>query len=1233
MDKYKHTPNPSQEGNLNSNSTTLQLKLPNFNYHDLFKPEKLADLTHLFFEDVKAKNLDVYQRFDEYRKTKGEGLTDVQISSRLTEMAPYLSEFVAHLFGVETEAKTHKIRAEREQIIFTFKKEFFTRRALKKVTKEAALNVEIESLDVQVQSLKNAFTEIPSDDDELAIAAIVMELVRMDIKCKSSFPDDVKERLTAICSNLKSEKSIQPILPMTLDEASLRKFLASLLVMFEQWLVAHYYRKTESMNDWVTFKQPHPLDYEHLVELKVLNSPVPNMNFGPEEHYRRREGFDLTDTRYSPREVMSEVDYCIFCHERSKDSCSKGFQENNDYKKNPLGYTLAGCPLDQKISESHALKQHGDVIGALAIIAIDNPMCPGTGHRICNDCMKACIYQKQDPVNIPQIETGILTDVLSLPWGFEIYSLLTRWNPLNVERPHAQLFNGKKILVVGMGPAGYTLSHYFLNEGFGVVGIDGLKIEPLPVEFTGDETTPFKPIKDASVLFSKLSERVLLGFGGVSEYGITVRWDKNFLGIIYLNLLRREYFRLYDGVRFGGTLTLEDIWELGFDHVSLATGAGKPTFVSMKNNLIRGIRKASDFLMALQLTGAGKKDSMANLQVRLPAIVIGGGLTAIDTATELIAYYPIQVMKVKQRYDELCLKSGKAAIDSSLSEEDKIILSTFLEHAEAIVQERKRAESAGEQPNYIPLIRKWGGVHLYYRKSMNDAPAYRLNHEEIIKAFEEGISFVENMSPVEAVQDEFGALREMVFERMMKENGKWKSSAELFHVPARSMFVAAGTSPNIMYEREYPGSFKLDKWDEFYESYAVKMKDEGKFEIQKAEEEELGFFTSHEHEGKFVSFYGDNHPDFEGNVVKAMASAKQGYKRVLGLFEGQLNPASEIEREDWETLVQELDNELQPHVVRVDRLTPTIVEVIIHAPQAARKFHPGQFYRLQNYEVDSPKIENTLLMMEGIALTGAWVDKAKGLLSLIALEMGASSRMIGMLKPGQRVVVMGPTGAPTEVPENSTVLLLGGGLGNAVLFSIAKAAKEKNNKVIYFAGYKKAEDIFKREEIEAATDVVIFSVDSGQPIPAQRPQDKSFVGNIIQAMIAYASGQLGEIPIPLNEASRVIAIGSDRMMEAVTKARHESLKPYLNECHEGIASINSPMQCMMKAVCAQCLQRHVIPGTNEEVFVFTCFNQDQKMDEVDFANLNSRLKANSLMEKISNKWLDYIIEKHSLVKV
>src|SRR5207249_1615252 len=84
-----------------------------------------------------------------------------------------------------------------------------------------------------------------------------------------------------------------------------------------------------------------------------------------------------------------------------------------------------------------------------------------------------------------------------------------------------------------------------------------------------------------------------------------------------LNLARRPHFRLYGGTRFGGTITIEDAWALGFRHVALAAGAGRPTIIGLKNNLLRGVRKASDFLMALQLTGAFKKDALANLQVRV----------------------------------------------------------------------------------------------------------------------------------------------------------------------------------------------------------------------------------------------------------------------------------------------------------------------------------------------------------------------------------------------------------------------------------------------------------------------------------------------------------------------------------------------------------------------------------------------------------------------------------------
>jgi hypothetical protein len=103
---------------------------------------------------------------------------------------------------------------------------------------------------------------------------------------------------------------------------------------------------------------------------------------GPEWRRRRRDGFTLTDARMKPREVLSEIHYCVLCHERDKDSCSKGlFDKDGKIAVNALGIELAGCPLDEKISEMHALRKAGDPVGALALVVLDNPMCPGTGHR------------------------------------------------------------------------------------------------------------------------------------------------------------------------------------------------------------------------------------------------------------------------------------------------------------------------------------------------------------------------------------------------------------------------------------------------------------------------------------------------------------------------------------------------------------------------------------------------------------------------------------------------------------------------------------------------------------------------------------------------------------------------------------------------------------------------------------------------------------------------------------
>ncbi len=1212
----------------------FDLGIPGFKYSDLFDAYKLEKLAEKFYSDLGQKEPILHKALIKYIEKQGIGYEPKVASKILTDSAPFLSEFVAEMFGITKERKELEREILKDDPIWEYKF-FVQRRAIRTFKEDKLTDYKESELSEAIRQLRNEqFAEVLIHDDELATASIVAELLEAEdalIK-ELEISTDVQATLNKIhkaYDRLKDSTfgNVFSRFVSEIEGTGELLQIKAVLQIFEIWSAIQFFKKGKK---WYAFKTPHPLDYQNLVHIMRDDPKIPEALRGTDDMMRRRDGFGLTDYRGTRRDALAEIDYCLICHEREKDSCSTGLHERDgSVKKNPLGIKTDGCPLDEKISEMHMLKGQGDSIASLALVTIDNPMCAGTGHRICNDCKKGCIFQKQEPVNIPLAETASLTDVLDLPFGFEIYSLLTRWNPLNAKRPYALPYNGKNVLVVGMGPAGYTLAHYLLNEGFGVVGVDGLKIEPLNDIWTGKNgiQTP-KPVKDINDIKDDLDARILSGFGGVSEYGITVRWDKNFLTMIQLMLTRRKRFRAYGGIRFGGTFTIDDAWKFGFDHIAIATGAGRPTIVKMKNNLIRGIRQASDFLMALQLTGAFKKDTLSNLQMRLPAVVIGGGLTGIDTATELFAYYPVQVEKMLEKFEESAAGIGEEEIWKQFDDEEKKVLAEYIVHAKAIREERMRAEGAGQEPNFVPLIRSWGGVTLVYRKRLQDSPAYRLNHEEVQKALEEGINFIELMTPTEAVPDDDGAVKALIFERLKhnEETGRFDVTGETVQMPAKTVCVAAGTAPNVIYEKEFPGTFKLDEWRQYFEPHEVVKNGDGNLHVKESKQ---GFFTSYEKDGKFISYYGDNHPTFAGNVVKAMASAKKGYPNVVKIFEEELKTQGTLPQLEKDAIFNKLkavlDEQLRAYVVKVDRLTDTIVDVIVKAPLQARKFEPGQFYRLQNFETNAPTVEGKRLMMEGLALTGAWVDEEKGLLSMIVLEMGTSSRLCQFLKEGEEVIVMGPTGTPTEIPQNETILLAGGGLGNAVLFSIAEAMRAANNKVIYFAGYKDGADLFKREEIEKNTDQVIWATDYGKEIEPNRPQDAHYRGNIVEAMIAYSKGKLGEQTVSLMDVDRMIVIGSDRMMNGVKEARYSTLQPYLKEKHTAIGSINSPMQCMMKEICAQCLQRHVNPHTGEEVFVFSCFNQDQNLDFVDFKNLNDRLRANSVQEKLSNMWLDRVL--------
>jgi hypothetical protein len=218
-------------------------------------------------------------------------------------------------------------------------------------------------------------------------------------------------------------------------------------------------------------------------------------------------------------------------------------------------------------------------------------------------------------------------------------------------------------------------------------------------------------------------------------------------------------------------------------------------------------------------------------------------------------------------------------------------------------------------------------------------------------------------------------------------------------LPARTLCVAAGTSPNTMYEKEYAGTFLLDAKKQYFQVHTARVTPDAVELAPAAKNTDEAFFASYRggaNNKNIVSFYGDNHPYYAGSVVKAMASAKHGFKHVAALYPElaqQLEadqPARDAKRRAFFDTIEEL---LVARVVEVNRLTETIVEVVVKAPLAARKFKPGQFYRLQNFESYAPMVESTRLAMEGLALTGAWIDEDKGLLGTIVLEMGGSSRL------------------------------------------------------------------------------------------------------------------------------------------------------------------------------------------------------------------------------------------------
>jgi len=1160
-----------------------KLHLNGFTFNELFHSNGLNQLDQAFLAHLKDQNPEWQEKLVAYRN-ETYTFNTLEVSELLIACAKILDDFLATFFHIEEAVAISQAKTTSFNPIATFKKYFVLRRAKKEINKVASFPSFAELNTWLMSELQKA--PLQSDDKELAVALLGIHYL-----------DKPNEYAKAI------EKLVQwCALALTTEEGQ------------------------QHVADWTSFHIPKRLEYMNLVHTETIANDPCGRIATAESAWRDRDGFELTDPRMSARQVQDEVNYCIYCHDHDGDFCSKGFpvkkgDPTQGFKKNLLDVTLTGCPLEEKISEMNVLKKDGYTLASLAMIMVDNPMCPATGHRICNDCMKACIYQKQEPVNIPQIETRVLTDVLELPWGVEIYDLLTRWNPLRQKQWVMKPYNGLKVMIAGMGPAGFTLAHHLLLEGFAVVGFDGLKIEPLPA------TLIKQPIYQFADLQESLAERLMAGFGGVAEYGITVRWDKNFLKLIYLSLMRRPHFQVFGGVRFGGTITIEDAWEMGFDHFVVAVGAGLPKALSIPGSLAPGMRQANDFLMALQLGNAAKSSSLTNLQIRLPAVVIGGGLTGVDTATELQAYYIAQVEKIEMRYTILVAKYGDEFIHRQLDPASFDILDEYLRHGLAVRKERERAHTQGLRPNFIKLVREWGGVTIVYRRSMQESPAYINNHEELQKALEEGIYYSEGLEPAAVDLDSHDHAKTlMCYKRIRNQANAWVTTTEAVHLPARSILVATGTQPNTAYEFEHRGTFnRVNLQYQHYEDTHSELSEA--HDIEHCKDPQFGPFTSYRKDHRRVSLIGDTHPVFHGSVVKAITSGLRTYPKIVSILQDQLgNQGCD---DEYRQFAERMHDLFSARVKTISRKTKHIIELTIQAPLAAKHFKAGQFYRLQNFETLATRIDHTLLQMEPLALVTADCDSVHGTLTFIVAESTAAAKLCATLKPGEPVSLMGPTGVRAKIPTTQeTVLIIGNPSSFAFLRSYGPEMRAAGNRVIYLGQFNHKEDVFCQQQLEHSADTIIWLTKNGETIKPRHHDYSVTSDNVITTLIGHAHD------ISLSHVNRIFIVGDTTLLRQFQAARKTVLKEYLLNNPTVLGSVYGNMQCMLKGVCAQCLQWQIDPETGQRTkAVFACSWQDQPLELIDIDHVDARQMQNHLLNQLSNLWVDHVFHEYTIDRV
>ncbi len=265
----------------------------------------------------------------------------------------------------------------------------------------------------------------------------------------------------------------------------------------------------------------------------------------------------------------------------------------------------------------------------------------------------------------------------------------------------------------------------------------------------------------------------------------------------------------------------------------------------------------------------------------------------------------------------------------------------------------------------------------------------------------------------------------------------------------------------------------------------------------------------------------------------------------------------------------------------IEKSTPatSINRFVIEASDISKKTLPGQFVILRLHEKG-----------ERIPLTVADADKVKGTITLFIQEVGKTTIEMGKLKSGDTILdVVGPLGVPSHIENFGTVLCIAGGVGVAVMYPIAKALKEKGNKIISILGARSKNFIVLENEMKKNSDEFYITTDDGSY------GQKGFVSDVLNDLLATRHSPLANI---------VYAIGPVPMMKVVSEiTKQHNIKT--------IVSLN-PIMVDGTGMCGAC--RVSVGGVTK----FACVDgPDFDGHLVNWPELTSRLSVFKRKEKES----------------